>query len=224
MMVPQQPAEALRQTALTIERLPVGRHKANAYLIYSGIGSGAVLIDPGAEESVLLRRVSDLRLTIHAVLLTHAHWDHVGAVKAICDTFHAPALLHPGDVALLRAAPLYGFKIDQIRIELPSNVEVLTRDHLAFGSGLAFSVRHLPGHTEGGVSYRAGNTVFTGDIFLRSGPGRTDLPGGNKEALQSSIYQLWQDLKDDDVICPGHGKFWPANAARQQLAQWVEAR
>lgn len=219
------PAEAIRSDGLTIERFPVGAHKANAYIVYAEAARAGVVIDPGSEDAVLLARASELHLGIRGILLTHAHWDHVGAVQAFTEAFDASVFVHPGDQALFRAAPFYAFKIDNIRITVPtSKVIGLPDADLDFGEGLNFSFCHVPGHTNGGVVYRVGSAVFIGDTLLASGPGRTDLPGGDEFALEQSLELLGDEFRDDDILCPGHGRFWSTAGALDCLAQWRVSR
>src|SRR4051812_17712366 len=99
---------------IRVERTAVGRHQANAYLVYRESGEDAILIDPGAEASRLMASAQNAGVHIAAILLTHGHWDHVGAAKEIGEHAAAPVYLHSADTPLLKASPLYAFRIDGV--------------------------------------------------------------------------------------------------------------
>jgi hydroxyacylglutathione hydrolase len=218
-------AETLQFEDVTIERFPVGRHQANAYLVYSRGEGRSVLVDPGADGDTLVKRGEALGLVLDAILLTHGHWDHVGAVHVIAAAKPVPVYLHPREKTLVKAAPIYAFRIDGARITVPSSfVDLEDGATVPLGSSRALSVRHIPGHTEGGVAYRLGRALFTGDTLMPSATGRFDLPGGDPEQLEKSLAALRRDLADGDVICPGHGMLWPSSAAAAWLSSRLETR
>jgi len=215
--------ETLQFEDVVVERFPLGKHKANAYIVYNASDRRAVLIDPGADGEILMGRVAELRLAIDAILLTHAHWDHVGAANEIATHAGAPVYLHPEDRLLIKAAPIYAFRIDGVRFSAPSRlVDLVDGATIPLGESRAFSVRHIPGHTEGGVAYRLGRAVFTGDTLMPAGAGRTDLPGGHHGKLQRSLAWLHRELVLDDVICPGHRALWPSSEASAWLSNRLE--
>lgn len=212
-------AETLTVGELVVERFPVGPQRANAYLAYGGHSRRGVVIDPGAEGDVLTARIDQLGLAVPSVLLTHGHWDHVGAAVAIAAHTGAAVHIHPLDVPLLKAAPFYAFRVDGVQVRVPS---VVTR--VEHGSALhvderhTLVARHVPGHTAGGVAYRSGRVLFTGDTLMPAGASRVDLPGGDADALGRSLATLADELADDDIICPGHGSSWAATAAKAWVA------
>jgi hydroxyacylglutathione hydrolase len=213
-------SEAFEFDGVSVERFAVGKHEANAYLVYSSNDRRAVLIDPGADPERLVGRLSTLSLDLVAVLLTHGHWDHVGSADEIASHTSAPVYIHPHDRQLLRSAPMYALRIDNIRFKAPSSpVDLVDGQGIPLGDHGTVTVHHLPGHTPGGVGFRIGRAVFTGDTLLPEEAGRTDLPGGNHVHLRASLASLLQQLAPNDVVCPGHGSFWPSVDATAWLSQ-----
>ena len=170
----------------------------------------AVLIDPGDEVDELLGAVRDLDVEVQAVLLTHAHIDHITGVDRAKETFDVPVYLHRDDLFLyekvVEQGAMFGFKA---RPQPPI-------DHFYDGSPLqvgdyAVSVHHTPGHCPGGVCLRIAKDdgatphLFVGDTLFAGSIGRTDLPGGDYEVLLRSITGVLFPLGDDAIVHPGHG-------------------
>ncbi|GAB5603061.1 MBL fold metallo-hydrolase [Thermus sp. FJN-A] len=185
--------------------LPLGPLQANAYLVDTG--EGVALIDPGDEPERLLALFREVGLTPKAILLTHAHFDHVGAVAPLVEALGLPVFLHPLDLPLYRhaaeAARAWGFAIPAP----PLSVEPLEEGMRLFG----FRVLHLPGHSPGHVAFfYPGEAepkrprVFSGDLLFRGGIGRYDLPGASREALSRSLRRLLT-LPPETEVHPGHG-------------------
>lgn len=185
----------------------------NCYIVSQG--KDAVIIDPGGSENVVSDYINEHRLEVHAIINTHAHFDHIGAVDVLKKKYECPFYLHPGDTRLLRTANLY---ITLFAGEKPVVIPVV--DHwfdkerlpLVFGS-LKMEVIHTPGHTEGSVCFRTGNHLFTGDTLMAGSIGRVDLPGGNKQKLIASLRDL-AALPEKLIIYPGHG---PASTIETEL-------
>ena len=212
-------AEIFRFDDVVVERFPLGKHRTNAYVVYETRGNHAAIIDPGASGDILIERVTSLQLIVDAVLLTHAHWDHVGAVNEIACEANAPVYVHRNDRKLLRSAPIYAFRIDAIRFTIPANVlELEDGVGIPLGESQSISALHVPGHTEGGVAYHLGRALFTGDTLMPEEAGRFDLPGGDEAKLTESLALLRRTLDSDTMICPGHGSFWPSPEAAVWLA------
>jgi glyoxylase-like metal-dependent hydrolase (beta-lactamase superfamily II) len=170
----------------------------------------AMLIDPGDEVDELLAAVRDLDVTVTAVLLTHAHVDHITGVAAAKDAFAAPVYLHQADLFLydqaVQQGALFGFKVRQ-----PPPVDVFyDGSPIVFGD---YDVRqhHTPGHCPGGVCLQIGKQggvgldLFVGDTLFAGSIGRTDLPGGDYEVLMQSITRVLFPLGDAASVHPGHG-------------------
>ena len=178
----------------------------------------AVLIDPGDEVDELLGAVRDLDVDVQAVLLTHAHIDHITGVAAAKDAFDVPVYLHRDDLFLYEMAvqqgALFGFKVRQP----PPVDQFYGTEPFAFGD-YAAHVHHTPGHCPGGVCLAIGKTgqtggigdqgsgshLFVGDTLFAGSIGRTDLPGGDYNVLLRSITEVLFPLGDASIVHPGHG-------------------
>jgi hydroxyacylglutathione hydrolase len=179
----------------------------NAYLAWRDGSTTAVCIDPGNSVAPMRRVLQEQGLTVKAILLTHAHVDHVEGVPALVRETGAPVYLHPADRSL------YDHAVDQAR-QFGMSVEPLPPvDHeLAHGQSLEFGgmrldVRHVPGHSPGHVLFHVADAgiAFVADIVFQGSIGRTDLPGGDYGQLISGIREHVLSLPDQTILYPGHG-------------------
>ena len=191
------------------EVVPVGPYAANC--IVASAGGEALVVDPGADPDRIVEALGRGSLRPVAILLTHAHFDHVGAVPALLGRFPGlPVLVGAADV------PFVGHPLNQCppaypAIARPKELAVLG-ERLAlpsFASGGAFAsmqVMETPGHTPGGVCYffPEEKLMFSGDTLFAGSAGRTDLPGGDMAKLRESLAKL-AELPDDIRVIPGHG-------------------
>jgi hydroxyacylglutathione hydrolase len=179
----------------------------NGYIAWRSGSSTAVCIDPGNSVAQMEQLLEAEKLSVGAILLTHAHIDHVEGLAAMARATGAPIYMHPAD------RPLYDNVAQQarqfgMRIEAPPPV-----DHpLAHGQVLeigdtAYAVRHVPGHSPGHVLFyvAAAGLAFVGDIVFQGSIGRTDLPGGDYAELIGGIRESLLTLPDDTQLYPGHG-------------------
>ena len=193
---------------LRIVPLPVGALAANCYILIHPAGGQACIIDPGAEPERILQALPR-GVQVRYVLVTHAHFDHVGAVAAVRQATGAPFLLHPSDLELLRRAPEAAELYTGQRFPPPPEPDGLLAhgQRLLLGE-LAIEVRHTPGHSPGSVSLwvpAEPPVVFTGDALFAGSIGRTDLPGGDHRQLVEAIRRELLSLEDRTVVYPGHG-------------------
>ncbi len=186
-----------------IERLPVGRLIENCYMIYKDGRDDAVVIDPGAERERILAALERLHKKPAAVLLTHGHFDHTGALSAFAGL---PIYIHKADAPMLNDAALnLGDRFDDTA-ERPKATSLVDEGDAFDIAGIHFSVLHTPGHTQGCVCYLADDSVmFTGDTLFHHGYGNTEHYGGNFRMLVQSLKRLLR-LPKDYAIYPGHGE------------------
>lgn len=193
----------------------VGPLAVNAYIVaHRGTGKAAV-VDPGDDGPALLAELSGRGLAAESILLTHGHFDHVGGVRFLKERTGATVYVHADDAERMRTARrqglLFGLSVDD---PPPPDVLLADGDRIALGDG-AFEVAHTPGHTPGCVSFIAGPMAFTGDLIFAGSIGRTDLPGGDHDALIASVRERIFTLPDGTVLFPGHGPATTVGEERQ---------
>lgn len=187
---------------MKVYALAVGPLQANAYLLVGENGRGAI-IDPGDEPQQILAEVRRLGLRPEAILLTHAHFDHLGAVAPLVEALDLPVYLHPADLPLYQSAAQSAARWGLSVPQPPEPVEPLTEGQtLDFGLGL--HVLYLPGHAPGHVGFYRPGHLLSGDVLFRGGIGRYDLPGSEPEALFASLRRVAK-LPPETVVYPGHG-------------------
>ncbi len=190
---------------LEVVCLTNGPFAENCYIVADGSSGDAVIVDPGEEAGLFLRRVNTENWTLRAVWLTHAHLDHITGVEAVVGATGVEVYLHPAD------RPLYDNVAEQgrwlgIRSEQPRAVDrdLEDREILTVG-GCSFEVVHVPGHSPGSVALIGHGVAIVGDALFAGSIGRTDLPGGDTETLLTSIRERLLTLPDPTVVYPGHG-------------------
>jgi glyoxylase-like metal-dependent hydrolase (beta-lactamase superfamily II) len=186
---------------MIIEKVVVGPMQVNCYIVAAS-DKQAVIIDPGDEYIKIKRRIDKLSLTPKFIILTHAHYDHIGVVR----DFNLPVYIHRLDKeALLDPNKnLSGFF--GIGVSVDCNVQALEDKQIIELGDVKLKVIHTPGHTPGGISlYMEGKCLFSGDSLFCQGIGRTDFPGASEARLLESIRDKLIILNDSIVVYPGHG-------------------
>lgn len=180
----------------------------NAYLAVCDATGASVVIDPGADAPRIAAAIASEGLDVRAILLTHAHIDHVEGVADICGAVsEAPIWIHPGALPMYRAMPNQAARFGLDLAEPPEPTDLFVPGR-AFDFGeCSFEVRFTPGHAPGHVTlYDAqAGVAFVGDVVFHGSIGRTDLPGGDMKTLMKSIREEILSLPDDTVLYSGHG-------------------
>jgi hydroxyacylglutathione hydrolase len=192
---------------IRIQSIVAPGFQENGYLVWREGSGTAVAIDPGADPEAMLAVLRAENLHLEAILLTHAHVDHVEGVPALTRATGAPVWLHPDD------RPLYDAAMDQaawfgMRIEpLPAIDHDLEHGQILDLAGLRFEVRHVPGHSPGHVILylEEAGAAFVGDVIFFGSVGRTDLPGGSFPQLAKGIRAQVFSLPENTVLHTGHG-------------------
>jgi hydroxyacylglutathione hydrolase len=209
---------------------PAGSFAANCYVVAPEAGAECVIIDPGQDaQRGIEETVARHRLKPIAVLLTHGHIDHVWSVAPVCGARGIPAYIHPDDRELL-SDPAKGLSLNVgqqlfggLTFSEPDDVLELSDGAALSLAGLEFVVRHVPGHTEGSVTFGSGGettdrsgdeVLFSGDLLFAGSIGRTDLPGGDHHAMLRSLERTLT-LPDGTVVLPGHGPQTTIGAERR---------
>ena len=181
---------------MNIKTLPVGQLETNCYVVVNEQRLECVVIDPGDESNTILDYIEDNKLKCCAIMLTHGHYDHVGAVSEIMEQTGCEMYINPRDEG-------YEPGISGMKFKMPEGGKCYDDGDVVKAAGLEFKVLATPGHTPGGVCLICGNALFTGDTLFRGSCGRTDLPGGNMRMEMASLKRLCT-LPGDYEVYPGH--------------------
>ena len=191
--------------SITIERHEDGRWRANCYVVKSSDGA-ALIIDPGMAAADVAEGLSEDGSQIVGILCTHGHFDHVETAATVRNGTGAPLFIHSADHSLLRSASLYRKLFDGTGpVSTPEIDGFFDRSGAELRLGpFAVAVTHAPGHTEGSVFLQVEGAFFSGDTLLPRTVGRTDLPGGDAEALERTLARAAR-LPLGLPVFPGHG-------------------
>ena len=195
---PADPGHAVR-----IEAAPFGPWQTNAYLVWDGRSTDALVLDPGMGAAApLMDRVADNGLRLHVIANSHGHIDHIFDNGPLKRATGAPLAIHPEDAYRLDGRNNYGMEIERATAER----ELHEGDRVEVGT-LSFLVLYTPGHTEGSVCLYepTHRLLLAGDVLFAGSFGRTDLPGGDDAAMVESLARLARDLRDEVRVLPGHG-------------------
>lgn len=179
----------------------------NAYLVSREDRDDAVAIDPGGAVGRLVATLRESDRKLSAILLTHAHFDHIEGIGELVESFPAPIYLHPADLEWYERAPEQAIRFG-VSVDIPPPVDHPLEGGKALElAGLEFEVRAVPGHAPGHVLLylRDAGIAFCGDVVFQGSIGRSDLPGGDFQRLMCSIREEVLTLPDDTVLYPGHG-------------------
>jgi hydroxyacylglutathione hydrolase len=193
----------MTMSGLDVRMLSVGPIQENAYIVSVAGSSRAVIVDPGDEAERLLATAREFGVEIEAILVTHCHFDHIGAVA---------------EVARATGAPVYCPEIERpVLADIPSwtppgfgPFESYEADHTVAGgerlslAGLDIEVLFTPGHSPGHVTYAIEGALLSGDVLFQGSVGRVDLPGGDWNLLERSIGSLLKAFPAETVVYPGH--------------------
>jgi hydroxyacylglutathione hydrolase len=191
--------------ALAHHTLRLGPLDNNTYLLVCEETRETAVVDVGFEPEAVLEAIRRLALDVRLLLNTHAHYDHVAGMRAVQQAAGGEYWLHPADRPLLDHLSEQGAAFGLPAAEAPRPVHDLAHGQsIAFGR-VRLEVIHTPGHSPGGVCFRAGDELWCGDTLFAGSVGRTDLPGGSFETLEHSIRTRLFVLGDAVRAHPGHG-------------------
>ncbi|MFD0715277.1 MBL fold metallo-hydrolase [Paenibacillus sp. GCM10027626] len=191
---------------IKIETFTLGPLQTNAYLLTEETGKRGIIIDPGMGPRRLLERIKEIQ--IEAIVLTHAHFDHMGGVEEVRKAAGCPVYLHDLEADWLADAGKNG------SARWPDVTKPLTASPAEYALdegqqlqliGHTFHVMHTPGHSPGSISLLCGEHLISGDVLFRMSVGRTDLPGGKERDLYDSIRGKLYKLDPKVRVYPGHG-------------------
>lgn len=188
---------------VAVERLVVGELAVNCYIVENTETHECFIVDPGAEAQRIIQHVGDRKAC--AVLLTHGHYDHFGALDEVCGYYDIPAYIHTGDVAKLSDAmanvsAVFGQPLVQQTVP-----RVISQEGILMLAGIDLQVMHTPGHSNGCICciLPEGQGILTGDTLFAHGYGRTDFADGDFAKLHQSLRRLFR-LTPKMTAYPGH--------------------
>jgi glyoxylase-like metal-dependent hydrolase (beta-lactamase superfamily II) len=198
-----------------VERCPVGPFDNNLYLLTSPGSLDAIVVDPCGDDGTVLAEIRRRGLSIRRILLTHAHIDHILAVKAYRGATGAPVWLHAGDRWWLERAPVQA-SLYQIPWDGPFDVDHWITEGEEVGlPGIEAKALHTPGHSPGSMTFATAEGLIVGDVLFAGSIGRSDLPLCDPDALVRSVREHLFAFPDDTHVYPGHGPATTIGAERR---------
>lgn len=189
--------------ALDVTRLELGPIGTNCYIVRAAGAAEAVVVDPGADAAEISLELARLGARCAGILLTHGHWDHLGAVADLAE----------GTGAAVHMAEDERFLLEQVNDFVPPGVRLrphspdvaLEGDETLELAGLTFETLRVPGHSPAHLAYAVEGVLFAGDVLFAGSVGRADLPGADWDVLLRSIAMLADRFPPDTTVYPGHG-------------------
>lgn len=181
---------------MNIKTIPVGQLETNCYVVVNEQTLACVIIDPGDESNTIMDYIESNSLKCEAIMLTHGHFDHVGAVNEIMEQTGCALYINPRDE---------GYEVGKsgMKFKMPEGGKYYDDGDVIVEAGLEFKVMATPGHTPGSVCLICGEALFTGDTLFRGSCGRADLPGGSMREELRSLKKICL-LEGDYEVYPGH--------------------
>lgn len=198
---------SIRVMNMKIETFTLGVLSTNAYLLYHQTNKAGVVIDPGENPDPLLARIKELELKIEAILLTHAHFDHIAGLNPVRAFTEAPVYIHTLEKDWLHDPQKNGSALwlEHTPVSCSPADFILEGGETLTFFGETFQVIHTPGHSPGSVTYHHQAGMFSGDVLFAGSIGRTDLPGGDYQQLVNTLQSHFLNQPGETNVYPGHG-------------------
>ena len=188
---------------MKIYTLPLGDYQTNCYIVHADDSPACALIDPGYQPGTILKALDSLGLKPDAILLTHGHFDHVGAVEKLVEATGCALWMSQSDWSQF-PSPVIAHYFPLANCDF-CEVNFCEDGEAIHAGGLTFRAIATPGHTTGSMCYLCENALFSGDTLFARSCGRTDLPGGDWDTIMDSLKRL-AALEGDCTVLPGHGE------------------
>ena len=185
-------------------RRPVLHDGTNCYILIDKNSAKAAIIDPGGDAEALIKTLAELKVTPTLIINTHGHWDHIGANKPLQQHYGLAIAIHASDAPMLSDGKRNAARFFAGNGDGGEAKRVLKDGDIIELGALKIEVLHTPGHTPGGICLHLDKLLFSGDTLFNLSIGRTDLTGGDYEAITQSLTRL-SALPDDLLVLPGHG-------------------
>lgn len=194
---------------IDIQMLTLGMFQSNCFIVSCGDTREGVVIDAGDEGEVILKAIDRLHINIKAILETHAHVDHVGALYEVKPALGVPVYMHKDELPMYgmisKQASMFGLKPPKT-VSIDKTLE--DGDEIQIGN-LTAKVIHSPGHSPGSVCYYFANEspprIIVGDVLFKGSIGRTDLPGGSYGTIMETLKNVFLPLPGETIVYSGHG-------------------
>jgi hydroxyacylglutathione hydrolase len=201
--------------SLAIDRYELGPIGTNCYVVRTDRNAeDAVVVDPGGDAAQLRLELARTGARCAAILITHGHWDHLGAVAELAEASGAPVHMAADEAVLLE--DVNTFTPPGVRLQPHKPDVLLEGDETLELAGMTFETTRVPGHSPAHLAYHADGCLFSGDLLFAGSVGRTDLPGADWDTLVESIRTLTDRFPPDTVVYSGHG---PATTLGAELAR-----
>lgn len=198
--------------ALSVQGYPLGPYQTNCYVVRATPdATDAVVVDPGSQGSLLIAELERLGIRPVAILVTHFHFDHLGAVADVAEAYGCPVSMCAAEAYGLED-PDAVFPSSGVRPWVPELR--LAGDETFTAAGITFETVRVPGHSPAHIAFHADGCLFSGDVLFAGSVGRTDLPGASWDVLQESIRLLVDRFPAATAVYSGHG---PATSLGQEL-------
>lgn len=198
----------------------VGEYQANCYVLQEEESGRALVIDPGAEAEALIGWIRTLEAQPEAILITHGHFDHLGAAYALSRQYQAPIYMHPDEVLYMqdRSHPLMRMTegmLDELLAALPQNGRYVCDGDVLRVAGEPLQILEVPGHSDHSLCVYSAKeaALFCGDTLFAGSIGRTDLYHGSDQDLVQNIVKKFGPLPEETVVYTGHG---PSTTLQQE--------
>lgn len=190
---------------MDVIKLTVGEMEENCYII-TGPGDTAIVIDPGAAAELIAGELDSRKLSLRKILLTHGHFDHIGAAQWLREHYYAPVYIGGEDEEMLSDRKKSGADMLPYAPFHPVEADARLKDGDVICEGsMKIKVISTPGHSKGSVCYMVEDCIFTGDTLFKGSVGRTDLYGGDPKTLAESLKKLMGLQEEYRLFC-GHGE------------------
>jgi hydroxyacylglutathione hydrolase len=190
--------------SLVVDAYPLGRAGTNCYVVRAERGAPeAVVVDPGDDAARLRLELAGFGTRCTAILITHGHWDHLGAVADLAEGTGAPVHMAEDERTLLE--DVNSFVPPGVHLRPYTPDVLLQGDETLDLAGIRFETVRVPGHSPAHLAYHANGCLFSGDVLFAGSVGRVDLPGADWDTLVESIRLLSERFSPETVVYPGHG-------------------